>query len=116
MIICGSLFVFAKEVVGRGAQQICNRYFRKKSSPRVQGSDGERVVFILIGSKGEVAIRFAEVRFEFHRREEFILSLGNLLLPHQSLAEAAMKFGIVRRCGNQGTMGGLSQIVFSGGC
>src|SRR5260370_11477194 len=115
MIIRGSLFVFAKVVVGRGTQKICDRYFRKKFSPRVQCSDGERVVPVLIGSKGEVAIRFAEVRFEFHRGEEFVLGLGKLLLPHQSLTEAAMKLGIVRRRGNQGTVGGLSPVVFSGG-
>src|SRR5712672_23351 len=104
MIICRSLFVFAKVVVGRGTQKIRNRYFRKKLSPRVQCFDGERVVPILIGGKSEVAIRFAEVRFELHRGEEFVLGLGKLLLSQQSLAQAAMKFGIVRRRGNQCTM------------
>src|SRR6202035_483072 len=104
MIICGSRFVFAKVVVGRGTQKIRDRYLRKKFSPRVQCFDGERVVLILIGRKGEVAISFAEVRFEFHRGEEFVLRLGKLLLPQQSLAQAAMKFGIARRCGYKRTM------------
>src|ERR1700716_757138 len=108
MIIRRSLFVFAKVVVSRRPQKVRHRYLGKKFSPRVQCFDGERVVLIFISGKGKVAISFGKIRLEFHRREEFILRLRKLLPPQQSLAQAAMKFGITRRSGNKGTIGGLS--------
>src|SRR5712675_1117330 len=104
VIVSGSLLVVAKVVQGGSAQKIGERYLRQKFRARIQSLDSQCIISVLARGKGQVAVAFTQIGFEFYGRKEFFLSLGKFLLPQQRSAQAVVKAGIVRMCCEQSTI------------
>src|SRR5258706_11856431 len=107
--IAGGILVVALVIVGRSAQEICHRSFQQQLGPRIQRTNHNGIVLVLIGGEGEVVISVSKARLELHGIDELTLSFLRFLLPQQSLAKSVMQFRVVRMSNQQLAIGSLGQ-------
>src|ERR1017187_4348422 len=60
-------------ITGRSPQKICDRIFRQQLGACIQRPYRQVIIFVLAGCERQIAIRFAQVRLQLHRRQKFLL-------------------------------------------
>ena len=101
-------------IVGRSPHEVRNGFLGQELCPHVERLDSQGIIFVLAGGKGQIAVSRAQVGFQFHGRQKFLLRLGKLLLFEQSFAQSLVECGFVGIRGQQCPIRRVRLIVFLG--